>query len=497
VAEWLAREAESRDRIWLVASEGASPVTAAIVWSQLEALADAGRSATVASAEIVEFVPKASAARPAPAAYRALFGGKLTLVDAHLDEAASWPGSARATLRWQAATGSRPDYRAVVALRDQRGDTWKAVEELVRNEVAFPTSAWEPQAWTDTTYQLELPPGIPPGEFWLEVGLYDRATGARVGGAGPDGSFLGTRVRVGLVRVERPQVSPDVADLDPSLWLDMSVGPLTLLGANPPVAEAASGDQVSFSLFWEAEARPGTDYGLRIEWIDSEGEVRFESVEPLSLYPTSRWQPGDRFRTQHRLHVTPDLPPGSFQLALRVVDAVTGSSVADAISLTEVEIRPRNRSFSFPDEDLHPLQLMFGEHIHLRGYKVDETDVASGDTVPLSLYWQADEEAGAPDRDVSLFVHLLGPDGVPHGQVDRVPGGGAWPTSSWAPSQVIVDRIELPVVQGAPAGEYVIAVGFYDPRYGGRLQVTSPGEAEGPVTQAVLPVHVTVSEELK
>jgi hypothetical protein len=81
--------------------------------------------------------------------------------------------------------------------------------------------------------------------------------------------------------------------------------------------------------------------------------------------------------------------------------------------------------------------------------------------------------------------------------VDRVPGGGAWPTSSWAPSQVIVDRIELPVAQGAPAGEYVIAVGFYDPWYGGRLQVTSSDEAEGPVTQAVLPVHVTVSEELK
>jgi len=175
------------------------------------------------------------------------------------------------------------------------------------------------------------------------------------------------------------------------------------------------------------------------------------------------------------------------------MDTSGGVIVSDPISLRPIEIQSRERSFSCPDEDWQPAELLFGEHIHLRGYEIGETDLAPGGALPLRLCWQADEVRGALDSDLSLFVHLLGPDGVPHGQVDRVPGRGAWPTSSWAPGQVVVDHIDLPVDPGAPPGEYHIAVGFYDPRYGDRLEVTSGSQDQGSSPQAVLPVQVAIS----
>jgi hypothetical protein len=110
--------------------------------------------------------------------------------------------------------------------------------------------------------------------------------------------------------------------------------------------------------------------------------------------------------------------------------------------------------------------MTFGERIHLRGYALPDAQVAPGDVIPLTLYWQAD---GPTDRGYTLFVHLLGPDGLPHGQIDRIPGNGSAPTSSWAAGQVIVEEIALPVAADAPPGAYHIAVGFYDASYGDRL----------------------------
>ncbi|RLC53759.1 MAG: hypothetical protein DRI80_19820, partial [Chloroflexota bacterium] len=94
--------------------------------------------------------------------------------------------------------------------------------------------------------------------------------------------------------------------------------------------------------------------------------------------------------------------------------------------------------------------------------------------------------------DYTVFVHLISPDGRPHGQVDRFPAGGAAPTTSWAPGQVIVDEIGLPVAADAPAGTYHIAVGMYDGASGGRLPVTDGSGQPLPDDQAVLPVEITV-----
>jgi hypothetical protein len=106
----------------------------------------------------------------------------------------------------------------------------------------------------------------------------------------------------------------------------------------------------------------------------------------------------------------------------------------------------------------------------------------------LILYWQAD---GPTDIDYTTFVHLVGPDGRPHGQVDQFAGGA--PTTSWAPGQVIVDEIALAVAADAPGGTYHIAVGMYDAASGGRLPVINGSGHPLPDDQAVLLVGITVA----
>jgi hypothetical protein len=185
-----------------------------------------------------------------------------------------------------------------------------------------------------------------------------------------------------------------------------------------------------------------------------------ENIRPLSSYPTSQWRAGDRFQSRYTLHITPTLPAGRYQLVLDV------PGEKESVSLVTTQVLPRERSFELPEDMPHPLDMTFGERIHLRGYALPDAQVAPGDVIPLTLYWQAD---GPTDRSYTLFVHLLGPDGLPHGQIDRIPGNGSAPTSSWAAGQVIVEEIALPVAAEAPPGAYHIAAGFYDASYGDRL----------------------------
>ena len=50
--------------------------------------------------------------------------------------------------------------------------------------------------------------------------------------------------------------------------------------------------------------------------------------------------------------------------------------------------------------------------------------VRPGETVPVTVYWQLTEPT---DRDLAVFVHLLGRGGEPVGQVNSYPGLGAYP----------------------------------------------------------------------
>jgi hypothetical protein len=488
VADWLTQQIAGHETIWVVASPGASPITAAHLRRQMKAIATPVSTATVASAAITEFTIRNSQLATPVSSYRAAFGTRLTLVDGVLPESVTWPDPLQVILRWQASGIPPTDHQVVVALRGEGGHTWSVAELPVHNSINFPTSAWAAGEWSDAAYELSLPPGIPPGHYAVEVSLYDQATGAGLGATGPNGAFRGTRVSVGEVTIAPPATSPNTAALKIPEPLNIPAGPLTLLGLDPPPAQVLSGDPLHFALFWQANTAPNTDYQLRLQLAHSKWPRSLDGTLPLSSYPTSHWRPGDWFQSHHYLLVRSGFPSGRCQLMANVLDEEDNPLWEQSYVLAEVEVLPRERSFTLPDEIPHRLNLTFGETLHLRGYGLVGTEAAPGETLALTLYWQAER---ATCLNYTLFVHLLDPDGLPHGQVDRIPGDGSAPTSSWAAGQVIVEQIALPVAADAPPGDYHIAVGFYDASYGSRLPVTDAGQ---PLSddQAILPVEVAI-----
>ncbi|MCX6045959.1 MAG: glycosyltransferase family 39 protein, partial [Chloroflexi bacterium] len=124
----------------------------------------------------------------------------------------------------------------------------------------------------------------------------------------------------------------------------------------------------------------------------------------------------------------------------------------------------------------HPLNLRLGDAIWLKGYDLDQEAVKPGETLPLTLYWQATKSI---TKDYLVFVQLIDlKDGRKAGQRDGQPNCEANPTTFWLPGDMLADRYTVPVEPNASAGEYTLLVGMYTGDE--RLPVrTADGHAQG------------------
>jgi hypothetical protein len=124
----------------------------------------------------------------------------------------------------------------------------------------------------------------------------------------------------------------------------------------------------------------------------------------------------------------------------------------------------------------HPLKATLGNQVQFVGYDLDTNFAKPGQTLHLTLYWQALAEM---DESYTVFTHLLDKEDRVWGQEDSVPVDGILPTQCWVKDEIIADKYEISMQPDAPPGQYVIEVGMYQLGTGQRLKVREGPEGEG------------------
>jgi len=135
----------------------------------------------------------------------------------------------------------------------------------------------------------------------------------------------------------------------------------------------------------------------------------------------------------------------------------------------------------------HPLEANLGDRVRFLGYDLNTTSIRAGDTLHLTLYWQAQAEI---DESYTVFTHLLDKDNRIWGQRDNIPRGSTLPTSCWVKGEIIVDEYDIPIQPDAPPGQYVIEIGMYQLDTGQRLPII--GLEEQGIDDRVLLEEITV-----
>ncbi|KAA3663869.1 MAG: phospholipid carrier-dependent glycosyltransferase [Chloroflexi bacterium] len=106
----------------------------------------------------------------------------------------------------------------------------------------------------------------------------------------------------------------------------------------------------------------------------------------------------------------------------------------------------------------HPVNASLGQDIRLLGYAFEPQQVQPGETVHLTLYWEAINQ---PAGDWTVFTHLLDETETQYGQIDSQPQGGKYPTYLWFAGERVQDDYILTVSPDAPAGQAQLAIGMY------------------------------------
>ncbi|MCA9968842.1 MAG: hypothetical protein KC425_01440, partial [Anaerolineales bacterium] len=373
------------------------------------------------------------------------------------------------TLFWRVDAPPAADFSLFVQLEDLWRHRWSQAEAN-----AYPAAQWQPGEVVIQRVALPVPPGAPPGPYRLRIGWFDPATGSRLPQLDEAGRYAGDAFLLEHVGVLAGEI-PDPLPAPPFGVREQVLPGLRLVGYQLGAARVATGERLGLALWWEA-TRPLPRLRTRLELLraDNTGRILLDTQPVHDTYPFATW-----YTPQFLIdHVDPRIPAtfpaGDYRLLLRVLDDDNETLLKQ--ELGHVQVVATERDFTPPPLQSR-LDALFGREITLLGYDVRQWDTR---TFTLRLAWQT---AAAPAADYTVFVHVLGLDGVCCvWQQDAMPRQNAYPTTRWLPDEVVVDEYEIVLPEDLPPGKYPVEVGLYIAETGQRLQVQA---ADGPAGDVV------------
>lgn len=238
-----------------------------------------------------------------------------------------------------------------------------------------------------------------------------------------------------------------------------------LQGYNLSTTTLHPGEPLDIDLYWQVTGQPPGNYLLFIHLTNGlDLLVAQRDTHPgLGNFPSSEWRPGDHFVDSIRVYLpetayTPDTltitmglyAPGAYRLGIIGAD---GQDLSDNLVLGTINLEP-------PTNDVpNPQDHNFNNDIRLFGYDYSGRDLHPGDTLDVTLYWQA-LHINLPPYTVE--VHLVDEQGRVLAQADSRPVNGTSPTTDWQLGQQVIDTHTVLIPANIAPNSYQIHVSLLD-----------------------------------
>jgi len=141
-------------------------------------------------------------------------------------------------------------------------------------------------------------------------------------------------------------------------------------------------------------------------------------------------------------------------------------------------------------EPATPREAVFGTpdawRVKLLGYTLEPSTPRPGQSVRLTLYWQA---LARLEADYRVLVHLRDAERNNVLVADHAPLGSIYPTTLWQPGEIIRETVTFTLPTDLPPGDYSLLTGLYHPDTLERLPVAEDTSGENAVrlTTVALP----------
>jgi uncharacterized membrane protein len=359
------------------------------------------------------------------------------------DEGASF------NMYWQLLDTFADDYQVALRVRDTAGNLWGKQDRRPAG-YNYPTTRWKKGENLFGAYTVPLLAGAPAGDYFVEVTFYTASDPSGLDVLAPNGAPIGKTVKVGPIPVLPATKPADYTALNIQNSISQPIGPFTLLGYQLGRDKASAGETIPLTLFWRADSKPDKDYTFRVQF----GNVTSDTFPLANLQsPTSAWRAGEIVRGQYAIVIPANAKDGATKLRVVLNDG-------GALDLAPFTVEKTDRVFVKPNAQFAQ-DANFNNYLALVGYGLSSTTVKPGETLKLTLFWQARGTLRV-DKPYTVFVHLLDKDSKVVAQKDAQPVNGARPTTGWVANEYIADTYELPIASNTAPGKYQIEIGWYD-----------------------------------
>lgn len=300
-----------------------------------------------------------------------------------------------------------------------------------------------------------------------------------------------------------------IAALAPFLWIEPSYQPDAYTPPRPYVLNAQDttygdtmrlrGVAVETITPGQSTVKPGDTIWVHLDWellqpTDQNWSVFVHLVDPIldqpiaqrDMYPgqglvlTSWMKPGQRIVNSYQLQVPHTaVAPSQLKIAAGLYNFETGERLPtgkdnDLAYLAILQVEPDS------DELPNPVSINFEDEIELTGYDIEPRRSHPGETINLTLYWQARH---GMDDDYTLFAQIVGEESTRWASHDYAPPEG---TSSWIPGGIEPLALTLTLDQNTTPGLYPVIVGAYTRDADGNFDRLQMLTADGRLTDDFL-----------
>lgn len=238
------------------------------------------------------------------------------------------------TLFWQALASPKERYKVFVHVLDKAAHIVGQWDSEPGGGMHL-TTLWQPGETIADNYGVLIRPGTPPGQHWIEVGMYSLTSGQRLSISGRDQAW-GDHILLDTIEVLRPSKPPPLAALKLQYEVGIQYDDLTLLGYNlyklgydhQPNEPLHPGDILHLDLYWGTIRAPQADWQLTLQLLDSKGNIlTTQQAWPAGVdYPTTAWKLGEVVRGQYDILIPLEASKGSYRLKGQLT-RVPGSQV--------------------------------------------------------------------------------------------------------------------------------------------------------------------------
>lgn len=249
-------------------------------------------------------------------------------------------------IRWTASGGLSGDLEVFVNVYDDGYRVWSHENRPLTGD-PFAAGWLERAGEAVDVRTVRLSSNTPPGYYWVEFGVMDRATQRRLPIRDADGKLV-DKITVGRVRAGSEVHPFGAAAVCPRAGAAFGEQ-IALCGWQVPTADARAGGSLALSLYWRALRPPAANYNVFVHLYDGAGRLvaQVDGVPGRGAWPTSAWRTDDLLEDDYQLPLPAALPPGEYTLATGLYDlqtlrrlpvAGTAAGPSDTVTLAHVRL---------------------------------------------------------------------------------------------------------------------------------------------------------------